>query len=266
MEKVKQLRPRPVEYDNHKEAFYKVVEREIDVEGLGVQTDVKALVREDNSKRVGITSSYYKVIQNEEIYRFVEDAFNSMDMTPVYEKVIIFQEGARIIQKLSFNTEIIEPIPGEPIQLKIFFQNGFDTRSSISFFFSAERLSTKSGITVFSPEFRVSVKHIGKPDKFKSNFLSKLDKFVSQLKNDFMSMYDFKFKSIQEVYEFISNCKAVSDRTKKAVVTMFNENRSLVGWDVYLCFIESISALNTNEFYKYNLIRNTHGHFKKFIK
>lgn len=150
----------------------------VNIGGEEIRTERDAIVRTDTNTILGYVSSdaiyrttrkgkvieiprnYYKLIKHTELVQGARDAIKALGFAPT-ESTTLMGGGARLIHEFRFDDVVIEPIPGDFINMKLEVINSYDTTKGIGFNLGGERRGCTNGLIAFQKAFFTMNKHTG---------------------------------------------------------------------------------------------------------
>jgi len=128
----------------------------------GTKTDFKATVRADTNEPLGVVSSRYSVIQNNDLVNSVEDAFRDLGLKDYSRQIFVEKGGARMFARYDFK-EITYRLKnvGDEVGFRMTLQNSHDKSLTSNFELGILRLVCKNGMVRPNSEFKISKIHMG---------------------------------------------------------------------------------------------------------
>lgn len=134
----------------------------------------QAIVREDTGQVLSVPSKDYKLIRNDEIVPQFEDMLrrSSLDMTDMYTKTSLVDDGGAFVKSYHFPAHTIEPRVGDLTELTIRLKGSYNSRWANLYELLGNRLACTNGMVTAQTFTKVYGRHTKNFDV--SRFVDKL--------------------------------------------------------------------------------------------
>lgn len=193
---------------------WKVVAKEVQVVGGEKIPDKLAIIREDTKDVLGVVNSTYKVIQNSQVFSFL-DKFIEDGVATFYAAGYIGKgEKIWLILKLQDDINIKDDI----IEKLILFTNAHDGRGALRAYFLPLRKKTKTLLNIYfgkRVEQGIHMRHVGKIEQRindAKNIFKLADSFYTNFQEAIMKLYNAKLnsKKIEMFFEYCFEAYSIS--------------------------------------------------------
>lgn len=201
-----------------------------------------AIQRNDTKVVIGSVSGDYGVIQNSDFEDEILEGFKANGITPSSVKPYVMNYGARTHIEYTFNecrSDVTKK--GDIVALRIIANNSFDGKSSSSISCGALRLVCLNGMTGYTTEVRMNVRHTSRANT--SYVAGVVRQALEQWKHN--NILWNKLASVEVsplhgyyIIENLANANVLSKRVAKLASQVWEqptyaEDRSRTLWNIY---------------------------------
>lgn len=232
-------------FPRNQNIFFPVVEMPLEIRGVNGQVMTvpkkKVIVREDTNETLGIHSSSYKLVKNEEVFPQFEEALlkSSIDLTDMRVVDSTTFNGARAFREYYFpahKMRINSFLGDDEVDLKLRLFNSYDASHCFGFSFGAFRLVCSNGLVIGHNMNTQYVRHTSNLDTEK--LLASLEKSfeIYTQHQDIWNHWANKQITDEQVSQILDRIQFMSKRLKESLTNYWLIEVSKLGRTVWALF------------------------------